>query len=148
MQSLGKYLGPPRFLRDDEERADEIGLAMGIAWTEAGGDLMPVEVTLMDGKGALMLTGQLGEVMQESARRRCPTPAPTPTSWASTTIDFDKLDIHIHVPEGAIPKDGPSAGITMATALISALDRAARPPRRGHDRRDHTSRPGVAHRRA
>lgn len=120
-QSLGKYLGPPRFLRDKEERTDEIGLAMGIAWTEAGGDLLPVEVSLMGGKGVLMLTGQLGEVMQESAQAALSYARSHAHELGMGDVDFDKLDIHIHVPEGAIPKDGPSAGITMATALISAL---------------------------
>ncbi len=121
VQSLIKYLGPPRFLRDEEERTDEIGLALGIAWTEAGGDLLPVEVSLMEGKGALMLTGQLGEVMQESAQAALSYTRSHARELSISGVDFDKLDIHIHVPEGAIPKDGPSAGITMATALVSAL---------------------------
>jgi len=121
VQSLQKYLGPPRFLRDDEKRTDEIGLALGVAWTEAGGDLLPVEVSLMDGKGSLMLTGQLGEVMQESAQAALSYARSHAHELDISDIDFDKLDIHIHVPEGAIPKDGPSAGITIATALISAL---------------------------
>ncbi|MFZ5918603.1 MAG: endopeptidase La [Chloroflexota bacterium] len=120
---LAKYLGPPRFLQSKAEREDAIGIATGIVWTENGGDLMPVEVALMEGKGSLTLTGQLGEVMQESAQAAL--------SYARANAQelnildseegFEKLDIHIHVPEGAIPKDGPSAGITMATALISAL---------------------------
>jgi ATP-dependent Lon protease len=121
VQSLGKYLGPPRFLRDQEKRTDEIGLALGIAWTEAGGDLLPVEVSLMDGKGSLMLTGQLGDIMQESAQAALSYARSHAHDLDIGDVDFDKLDIHIHVPEGAIPKDGPSAGITMATALISAL---------------------------
>jgi ATP-dependent Lon protease len=121
--SLDKYLGPPRFLRDEMERADEIGLAIGIAWTEAGGDLLPVEVSLMDGKGLLLLTGMLGEVMQESAQAALSYTRSHALDLGISNVDFDKLDIHIHVPEGAIPKDGPSAGITMATALISALIR-------------------------
>jgi ATP-dependent Lon protease len=121
VQSLGKYLGPPRFLRDNEQRTDEVGLALGIAWTEAGGDLLPVEVSLMEGKGSLMLTGQLGEVMQESAQAALSYARSHAYELDIGDVDFDKLDIHIHVPEGAIPKDGPSAGITMATALISAL---------------------------
>ncbi len=121
VQSLAKYLGPPRFLRDDGEQTDEIGLAIGIAWTEAGGDLLPVEVTLMEGKGSLMLTGQLGDVMQESAQAALSYARSHAFELGIRDVDFDKLDIHIHVPEGAVPKDGPSAGITMATALISAL---------------------------
>jgi ATP-dependent Lon protease len=121
VQSLTKYLGPPRFLRDESDRADEVGLALGIAWTAAGGDLLPVEVSLMDGKGSLLLTGQLGEVMQESAQAALSYARSHAHELGLGQVDFDKLDIHIHVPEGAIPKDGPSAGITMATALISAL---------------------------
>ena len=121
VQSLGKYLGPPRFMRDEGEQTDEIGLALGIAWTEAGGDVLPVEVTLMVGKGSLMLTGQLGEVMQESAQAALSYARSHAFELGITDADFDKLDIHIHVPEGAVPKDGPSAGITMATALVSAL---------------------------
>jgi ATP-dependent Lon protease len=121
VQSLNKYLGPPRFLRDQEDRDDEVGLALGIAWTEAGGDVMPVEVSLMDGKGSLMLTGQLGDVMQESAQAALSYARSHAHELGIRSVDFDKVDIHIHVPEGAIPKDGPSAGITIATALISAL---------------------------
>jgi ATP-dependent Lon protease len=121
VQSLNKYLGPPRFLRDQGERIDEVGLASGIAWTEAGGDVMPVEVSLMDGKGSLLLTGQLGDIMQESAQAALSYARSHAHDLDIADIDFDKLDIHIHVPEGAIPKDGPSAGITIATALISAL---------------------------
>ena len=128
-QSLVKYLGPPQFTYGLAEKEDEIGVAMGIAWTEAGGDIMPVEVTLMEGKGCLMLTGQLGEVMQESAQAALSYTRSRATELGIGGLDFDKLDIHIHVPEGAIPKDGPSAGITMATALVSAL--ASRPVR--HD---------------
>ncbi len=120
-QSLPRYLGPPRFLHDEMSRTDEIGLAIGIAWTEAGGDLLPVEVSLMDGKGSLILTGQLGEVMQESAQAALSYARSHAQELGIGDVDFDKLDIHIHVPEGAIPKDGPSAGVTMATALISAL---------------------------
>jgi ATP-dependent Lon protease len=123
VQSLLRYLGPPRFLRDDLNRTDEVGLALGIAWTEAGGDLLPVEVSLMEGKGGLMLTGQLGDVMQESAQAALSYARSHAHELGIGDVDFDKLDIHIHVPEGAVPKDGPSAGITMATALISALIR-------------------------
>ncbi|MCD6555174.1 MAG: endopeptidase La [Anaerolineae bacterium] len=129
-QSLLKFLGPPRYTFGVAERRDEVGVATGVAWTSAGGDLMPVEVTLMEGKGSLLLTGQLGEVMQESAQAAL--------SYARSHAkelgikgeksNFDRMDIHIHVPEGAIPKDGPSAGITIATALISAL--TGRPVRR------------------
>ena len=105
-------------------------MATGVAWTQAGGDLMPIEVSLLDGKGALTLTGQLGEVMQESAQTALSFARSyvRPTDDQEEAIDFDKLDIHVHAPEGAIPKDGPSAGITIATALVSAL--LERPVRR------------------
>ncbi|MGD1995421.1 MAG: endopeptidase La [Anaerolineae bacterium] len=125
--ALPSYLGPPRYLRDRSQEQDEIGLATSLAWTEAGGDLMSVEVTLMPGKGHLTLTGQLGEVMQESAQAALSYARSRSEEWGLDEDIFDKTDIHIHLPEGAIPKDGPSAGITMATALISALtDRPVR----------------------
>ncbi|MCD6290075.1 MAG: endopeptidase La [Anaerolineae bacterium] len=126
--SLHKYLGPPEFTFGMAEEQDEIGVATGLAVTEAGGDLLSVEVTLMNGKGNLLLTGQLGEVMQESAQAALSYARSHADELGFGQVDFDKLDIHIHVPEGAIPKDGPSAGITIATALISALSR--RPIRR------------------
>jgi len=120
---LQRYLGPPKFMELHADQEDEIGTATGIAWTEAGGDIMPVEVSLMEGKGALMLTGQLGDVMQESAQAALSYARAHAGELGIKGRDFDKLDIHIHVPEGAIPKDGPSAGVTMAVALISALSR-------------------------
>jgi ATP-dependent Lon protease len=119
--ALHRYLGPPQFLESLTQEADEVGVAIGIAWTEAGGDLMPVEVSLMEGKGNLILTGQLGEVMQESAQAALSYARSHAPELGIQADVFDQIDIHIHVPEGAIPKDGPSAGITMATAFISAL---------------------------
>jgi len=121
--ALRRYLGPPQFVDSLGQEIDEVGVALGIAWTEAGGDLMPVEVSLMPGKGNLILTGQLGEVMQESAQAALSYARAHTSELSIQAVDFDQLDIHIHVPEGAIPKDGPSAGVTMATALISALTR-------------------------
>ncbi|MBI3912621.1 MAG: endopeptidase La [Chloroflexi bacterium] len=121
-ESLFKYLGPQKFYFGAAEESDQIGVATGVAVSEAGGDTMAVEVTLMRGKGNLVLTGQLGEVMQESAQAAL-SYARAHSKELGLKDNFDKLDIHIHVPEGAIPKDGPSAGITMATALISALSR-------------------------
>jgi len=121
IQSLLRYLGPPQFTFGLAEKEDEIGVATGIAWTEAGGDLLNVEVTLMEGKGGLILTGQLGDVMQESAQAALSYARSHAKELGIADYEFDKLDIHIHVPEGAIPKDGPSAGVTIATALISAL---------------------------
>jgi ATP-dependent Lon protease len=119
-ESLFKYLGPTRYTYGVAEERDEIGVATGVAVGEGGGDTMAVEVTLMRGKGGLQLTGQLGDVMQESAQAAL-SYARTNAQKLGLHANFDKLDIHIHVPEGAIPKDGPSAGITIATALISAL---------------------------
>ena len=127
-ESLTKYLGPPEFSPGLAQDQDEIGVATGVAWTEAGGDLILVEVTLMEGKGSLTLTGQLGEIMQESAQAALSYARSHAQQFGFDGLDFDKLDIHIHLPEGAIPKDGPSAGVTMATALISAL--SGRPVRR------------------
>ena len=120
-QTLPKYLGPPRFLYGQAEEADQVGVATGLSWTEGGGDTIAVEVTVMPGKGNLLLTGQLGEIMQESAQAALSYTRAHAKELGTGTVDFDKIDLHIHVPEGAIPKDGPSAGITMATALISAL---------------------------
>jgi len=126
-QSLGKYLGPPRYSFGRAEESDEIGVATGLACTAAGGDILAVEVTLMKGKGSLTLTGQLGDVMQESAQAALSYVRSRASDLDFEDVDFDKLDVHVHVPESAIPKDGPSAGITIATALVSALtDRPAR----------------------
>ncbi|MBC7237160.1 MAG: endopeptidase La [Chloroflexi bacterium] len=119
--SLHKYLGPPRFSVDEMEKTDQVGLATGLAWTEAGGETLSVEVSILPGKGQLTLTGQLGDIMQESAQAALSYARSRAEELGFGDLDFDKIDIHIHVPEGAVPKDGPSAGITIATALISAL---------------------------
>ncbi len=116
-----QLLGPPRYDISTAETSDQVGVATGMAYTGAGGETMPVEVSLMEGKGQLTLTGSLGEVMQESAQAAL---SYTRANAAALSIDprrFEKLDIHVHVPEGATPKDGPSAGVTIAVALISAL---------------------------
>jgi ATP-dependent Lon protease len=118
-----EYLGVPRYRATEAEESNEIGIATGLAWTEVGGEILLTEATLMPGKGSLLLTGKLGDVMQESARAAM--------SWVRSKADDFGLakdwhrrhDVHIHVPEGAIPKDGPSAGITIATALVSTLAR-------------------------
>ena len=117
------YLGPRRFRYEMAEKADEIGVATGLAWTPAGGDVLFVEVVLVPGQGGLTLTGQLGEVMQESARAAL-TYARLRAEELGGSGDFHKkYDVHIHIPAGAVPKDGPSAGVTLATALLSAVTR-------------------------
>ena len=117
--NLSKYLGVRRFIPELDRRQDEIGVAMALAWTEVGGELMPVEATAMKGKGQIMLTGQLGDVMKESAQTALSFVRSRAGEWNIAEDVLGEKDIHIHVPAGAIPKDGPSAGITMAAALIS-----------------------------
>jgi ATP-dependent Lon protease len=126
--AVTRFLGPPRFDYGVAEEKDQIGTATGVAVTDAGGDLQPVEVTLMDGKGVLMLTGQLGEVMQESAQAAVSYTRSHAQALGLDPQVFEKTDIHIHAPEGGVPKDGPSAGVTIAAALVSAFTR--RPVRR------------------
>lgn len=118
---LTKYLGTPRYSHGIAEEQDEIGVTTGMAWTNNGGDTMPVEVTIMEGKGNLTLTGQLGDIMQESAQAAVSYIRTNAKSLHIDSKRFDKVDVHIHVPEGAVPKDGPSAGVTLVTALISAF---------------------------
>jgi ATP-dependent Lon protease len=116
-----EMLGPPRYGDYKLDPEDQIGVATGLAWTEGGGDVMQVEVLIMPGKGSLILTGQLGEVMQESAQAALSYARSHAEDFGFSDFDFDKYDIHLHFPEGAIPKDGPSAGVTIVTALISAI---------------------------
>ena len=119
--NLGKYLGVPKFLGEEEMQRDEVGVSIGLAWTEAGGDVIYIESTLVKGKGHLTLTGQLGDVMKESAHAALSYVKSRASKLGIDTDIFGATDLHIHVPAGAIPKDGPSAGITMATSIASAL---------------------------
>jgi ATP-dependent Lon protease len=121
--NLGRYLGVRRFDFGRAEEQSEIGLVTGLAWTEVGGELLQIEATLMPGKGQLILTGQLGDVMQESVKAAY-TVVRARSLQLGLDVDFhNKFDTHVHVPEGATPKDGPSAGIAMVTALVSALSK-------------------------
>jgi ATP-dependent Lon protease len=121
-KNLNRYLGPPKTIPESEmEKLEQPGLVTGLAWTEVGGEILQIEVNLMPGKGKLTLTGQLGEVMKESAQAALTYCRSRSLELGLAEDYFEKIDLHIHVPAGAIPKDGPSAGITMATALYSAL---------------------------
>ncbi|HLD24602.1 MAG TPA: endopeptidase La [Patescibacteria group bacterium] len=125
---LQGYLGPAKFLSTLAEKKDEIGMSTGLAWTEAGGDILFIEVALMPGRGNLILTGQLGDVMKESAQAAM---SYVRSRWKALKLAekfYQKLDVHVHVPEGAVPKDGPSAGAAIATAIVSALSK--KPARR------------------
>ncbi|MFN2187430.1 MAG: S16 family serine protease, partial [Candidatus Promineifilaceae bacterium] len=120
-KQIVSLLGPPRMSQQFLHEEDEVGVATGVAWTAAGGDILFIEVTIMPGKGALTLTGQMGDVMQESAQAALSYTRSHAEAWGISDEVFENMDVHIHIPEGAVPKDGPSAGAAMATALISAF---------------------------
>ena len=115
------YLGPIFFTYDMAEKYDRIGVVTGMAWTEYGGDTLPIEVTVMAGTGKLELTGQLGDIMKESGRAGYSYIRANAEKYGINPDFYKDKDIHVHVPEGAVPKDGPSAGVTMVTAIVSAL---------------------------
>ncbi|MGW8324285.1 MAG: endopeptidase La [Desulfobacterales bacterium] len=119
--NLQSYLGVPKYFPEMDQENSQVGLSTGLAWTQAGGEVLYVEASLIDGKGELIVTGQIGEVMQESARAALSYARANLVSFGVKKNILDNKDVHIHVPAGAIPKDGPSAGIAMATALISIL---------------------------
>jgi ATP-dependent Lon protease len=120
-KSLQKYLGAPKVLPEEILQKDEVGIATGLAWTATGGDVLFIEATAMRGKGRLTLTGQLGEVMKESAQAALSYARSRARAYGIRDDFFSTHDLHVHIPEGAIPKDGPSAGITMATAMLSVF---------------------------
>ena len=127
-KKMVELLGPPRILPELLRDEDEVGVATGVAWTAAGGDILFIEVTVMPGKGSLTMTGQLGEVMQESAQAAMSYTRSIASSYGVREEAFENTDVHIHIPEGAVPKDGPSAGVAIVTALLSAY--TERPIRR------------------
>jgi ATP-dependent Lon protease len=118
---IEKFLDPPQYIPPEMEKSDEVGVVQSLAWTENGGEIMAVEVAVLEGKGGLQMTGQLGDVMQESAQAALTYIKSRAATLGIDLEVFERMDIHLHMPEGAIPKDGPSAGITIATGMISAL---------------------------
>ena len=120
-KKLPSYLGKPRYNYEPANETDEIGICRGLAWTAVGGDTLQIEVSIMPGKGGLLLTGQMGDVMKESARIALSAIRSMSNEYKVADDFYEKQDIHLHIPEGAVPKDGPSAGITMATAMLSAV---------------------------
>ncbi|MCL2760054.1 MAG: endopeptidase La [Desulfuromonadales bacterium] len=125
VQNIARYLGPPKFIREPEMEKNEVGLVTGLAWTPVGGEVLYIEATVMMGKGGLILTGQLGDVMKESAQAALSWIRSKNKELQLNNDFYQTSDIHIHVPAGAIPKDGPSAGVSMTTALVSALTKIA-----------------------
>jgi ATP-dependent Lon protease len=124
-KNVHEYLGPPKSFPEEILRKDQVGVATGLAWTAVGGDVLFIEALRMKGKGQLVLTGQLGEVMRESAQAAYSYAKSRAKELEIPEEDFERYDMHIHIPEGAIPKDGPSAGITLATAMVSSLSQRA-----------------------
>ena len=120
-EKLLEYLGPKKFISDVAERTNKPGVVVGLAWTAFGGDILFIEASKMPGKGQLKLTGKLGDVMKESAQAAYSYVRANTDKWGIDTDFYKNYDIHIHVPAGAIPKDGPSAGIAMITAMVSLL---------------------------
>jgi ATP-dependent Lon protease len=124
-KSVSKFLGPYRFRQEQVEEKDQVGMVIGLAWTQVGGELLFIETLIMPGKGKLIVTGKLGEVMQESAQAALSYVRSRSANLMIEDKFYKTYDIHIHIPEGAIPKDGPSAGISMCTSLVSAITKRA-----------------------
>ena len=146
-KNLEKYAGVQKFRYGETEAEDMVGVVTGLAWTEVGGEILTIESVLLPGKGNVKQTGKLGDVMQESVSAALSYVRSRSISFGIKPTLFEKRDIHVHVPEGATPKDGPSAGIAMATSIVSRADRHPGAARRGDDRRDHAARPRAADRR-
>ena len=146
--NLGDYAGVRKYRYGEAELEDAIGVVTGLAWTEVGGELLTIESVTVPGKGKMTITGKLGDVMQESVQAARSYVRSRALMLGIKPETFDKLDIHIHVPEGATPKDGPSAGIAMATSIVSVLTQDPGQGQRRDDRRDHAARPGAADRRS
>ena len=128
VRNLERYLGRKKYRLQEANQAGDVGIVRGLAWTSVGGDTLQIEVNTAPGKGALVLTGQMGDVMKESAQIALSYVKSVAGAYGVTPEFFEKYDIHLHIPEGAVPKDGPSAGITMATAILSAVSgRPVRP---------------------
>ena len=145
--NISDYLGVPRFRFGQVEADDQVGVVTGLAWTEVGGELLTIEGVMMPGKGRMTVTGNLKEVMKESISAAASYVRSRALDFGVEPPLFDKRDIHVHVPEGATPKDGPSAGVAMATAIVSVLTGIPVEGGCRHDRRDHAARPGAADRR-
>ena len=143
-QSIAKYLGPPRFTRGIAEEQDEIGVATGVAYTPSGGDILSIEVALMRGKGNLMLTGQLGEVMKESAQAALSYSRARSEEWHLKDGYFSTKDIHIHIPAGAMPKEGAVRRRRLDHGARFCADPQAGAQGRGNDRRNNAQRQGLA----
>ena len=145
--NLGDFLGVRKFRYGMGEEEDQIGAVTGLAWTEVGGELLTIEAVTVPGKGQIKTTGKLGEVMQELIQAAMSFVKARAPAYGVKPSIFARKDIHVHLPEGAVPKDGPSAGIGMVTAMISTLTGDRGSPRRRDDRRSHASRPRAADRR-
>ena len=146
-KNLEKYAGVRKFRFGETEAEDMVGVVTGLAWTEVGGEILTIESVLLPGKGNIKQTGKLGDVMQESVSAALSYVRSRSTRFGIKPTLFEKRDIHVHVPEGATPKDGPSAGVAMATSIVSRADRHPDPPRHRDDRGDHAARPRAADRR-
>ena len=145
-ENLEQYLGVPKYRYGEAELEDQVGVVTGLAWTEVGGEILTVEGVMMPGKGKMSVTGNLRDVMKESIQAANAYVRSRAHALGIPNSHFEKKDIHVHVPEGATPKDGPSAGVAMVTAIISIMTGIPRQEGRGHDRRDHAARSGAAHR--